>query len=91
MLLQSAVRVTLGIALSASLVSWLVVGETSPLADYFLWHVEIRNLWLTVHRLPYLIVLILRPPFFEDAVEYLLVFLQLKTLGCIMEVTNSTS
>jgi hypothetical protein len=33
----------------ALVITWLVTGESSPLHEYFLWHVELPNLWaLTV-------------------------------------------
>lgn len=67
---------SLGVALCACFVSWLIVGEASPLSDYFLDHVEVPNLWSALHVVPYLIMVIARPPFFEEGVLYLSVFLQ---------------
>jgi hypothetical protein len=34
--------------------SWLIVGETSPLDEYFLWHVDIPNAWRMLHFIPFI-------------------------------------
>ena len=74
----------MGVALGASLVSWIIVGQTSPLANYFLWHGALPNLWRRIHTLPYVIVLISRPPILEEAIEYFLVFLQWVLIGYVL-------
>lgn len=35
--------------------TWLVTGESSPLRDYFLWHVELPNLYRRLHIGPYIV------------------------------------
>ena len=78
------VRISLAVALFACLISWLIVGETSPLADYFLWHVEIPNLWSALHVVPYLIIMIFRPAPFDEAITFILVFLQWLLIGYVL-------
>ncbi len=73
-----------GIALGACFINWLIMGESSPLADYFLYHVEIPNLWRVLHILPYLFVVIFRTQIIEVAIYYFLVFLQWLLLGYVV-------
>jgi len=42
------------IALSAVLFTWVVLGESSPLADYFLFHVGVPNAWRFLSALPFI-------------------------------------
>src|SRR2546423_15142506 len=65
---------SISLALAACLLSWFIVGVNSPLADYFLRHLTILNLWQTIHTAPYLIMVIFRPAVWGDAILYLLVF-----------------
>lgn len=43
------------IALGAVLLTWVLHGESSPLADYFLLHDGFPNFWLTLNALPYIL------------------------------------
>ena len=40
------------IALSALVVHWLVLGESSPFHEYFLWHGGLPNLWAMLNIVP---------------------------------------
>jgi hypothetical protein len=40
--------------LCALLVTWLIMGESSPFSDYFLWHVDLPNLWAMTTFIPYI-------------------------------------
>lgn len=40
--------------------SWLIQGQTSPFHDYFIWHVDLPNLWVKFHTIPYIIALVFR-------------------------------
>ena len=40
------------IALGALTVNWLVLGDSSPFHEHFLWHEELPNLWMAVNLLP---------------------------------------
>ena len=31
---------------------WLISGESSPLHEYFLWHVTVKNCWMAANLLP---------------------------------------
>jgi hypothetical protein len=42
------------VVIAAFASGWLISGESSPLRDYFLFHVTIPNLWGTLNLLPYL-------------------------------------
>jgi hypothetical protein len=42
------------VALSAVLVTWVLLGESSPLADYFLFHVAVPNFWRLLNALPFI-------------------------------------
>jgi hypothetical protein len=42
-------------ALLALLVTWLILGDGSPFHDYFLWHVDIPNLWGMTTFVPFLL------------------------------------
>jgi hypothetical protein len=74
--LRNRVRFSLILALVATLVTWLVLGENSPLEGYFLYHVAVPNLFRKILTLPYLILIILRPRLWVDEIGYLLVFLE---------------
>jgi hypothetical protein len=43
------------VVLVALLLSWLIMGDSSPFHDYFLWHVGLPNLWAMTMFVPYLI------------------------------------
>ena len=47
------------LALGAILITWLLQGESSPLADYFLWHPGLRNFWAILNAVPYIVAAIL--------------------------------
>jgi hypothetical protein len=42
------------IALGAVLLTWILHGESSPLADYFSLHDGLPNLWLALNALPFI-------------------------------------
>jgi hypothetical protein len=42
------------VALSAVLLTWVFLGESSPLADYFLFHVGVPNVWRLLNALPFI-------------------------------------
>jgi len=63
-------------------VAWIVTSERSPLADYFLYHTAIPNIWGALHVLPYMIGLLIRPELLPDEVVlYALVWLQWTLVG----------
>jgi hypothetical protein len=71
-------------ALVATLLVWLVLGDTTPLQEYFLYHVTIPNLLMAVLVVPYLILTILRPEVYGDAISYALIFLQWLLVGYVI-------
>ncbi|HKY46039.1 MAG TPA: hypothetical protein VJM50_23305 [Pyrinomonadaceae bacterium] len=40
------------LAFGALIVDWLVLGESSPFHDYFLWHSGLPNFWAILHIVP---------------------------------------
>jgi hypothetical protein len=39
-------------------VNWLVMAESSPLHEHFLWHTRIPNLLRTLHTVPFMVALL---------------------------------
>lgn len=67
---------------SSCMVAWIVTSERSPLADYFLYHTAIPNIWAALHTVPYMIGLVIRPELLpEELVLYGLVSLQWMLVG----------
>lgn len=42
------------VALGAVLLTWVILGESSPLAEYFLFHVGVPNVWRLLNALPFI-------------------------------------
>lgn len=42
------------VALGAVLLTWVLTGESSPLADYFLFHVGLPNVWRALNAFPFI-------------------------------------
>ena len=40
------------VLLLAFLVNWLITAESSPFANYFLWHVGLSNMWAGLNFIP---------------------------------------
>jgi len=61
----------------AVFISWLIVGEISPFADYFLFNPALPNRWAVLHFPIYLAVMYLTlPSYLEAVVSFLLIFIQ---------------
>jgi hypothetical protein len=41
------------VVLVALLVTWLILGDSSPLHNYFLWHGELANIWALTTFIPF--------------------------------------
>jgi hypothetical protein len=68
--------VTTVLAFVLTVTTWLILGDNSPLQNYFLQHVTIPNLFRVLLTVPYLLVVILRPSSFVDALSYGFISLQ---------------
>jgi len=74
------------VALGAVLVNWLILGDSSPLHDYFLRHGSgIEDLWLALNFIPVLLATVVsRNPGGGDELVYLvLVFVQWFTVALV--------
>jgi len=40
------------LAVDAIIANWLILGESSPFHEHFLWHGDLPNLWATMHIVP---------------------------------------
>jgi hypothetical protein len=73
MLVRTVFKVILAVAggIGAVIVNWLVLGETSPLHHYFIWHVRIPNVWGMLNIIPVLVsTLIAGNPHTQSEVVY---------------------
>ena len=61
---------------AACFANWLLEGETSPFYKYFLFHLELPNLWGRFNFVPYVVVLILGRGPYADAIYYASMFVQ---------------
>lgn len=52
------VTVSVLVLVVASILNWLLIGESSPLREYFLWHAAIPNLWGVLNVVPGLISIV---------------------------------
>jgi hypothetical protein len=43
------------VVLWALLVTWLIMGDSSPLHEYFLWHVHLPNTWAMTTLIPFIL------------------------------------
>jgi hypothetical protein len=79
------VGISIGFALIAMGLTWLVLGETSPLREYFTYHVAVPNFVGKLLPLPYFGLMILRPPYaIQDLVGYGLEFIQWLVIGYVV-------
>ena len=46
------------VLLLAFIIDWLVTGESSPFANYFLWHVGLPNMWAGLNFIPAMIAIV---------------------------------
>ena len=67
---------------------WLLMWESSPLQHYFLFHVELPNLWRKLHTIPYIAGMVASGNVHQaSAVGYYAVAaIQWNTLGLILAV-----
>ena len=50
--IKSRIVFSLLLSVSALIVNWLVLGDSSPFHEHFLWHSDLRNLWAAMHIVP---------------------------------------
>src|SRR5260370_42572393 len=66
-IVRSRIIFALMVAIVLTFLTWLVLGDSSPLKDFFLFHVAIANLVLKLLVVPYSVVMVLRPLIWADA------------------------
>ena len=73
-------------AFGALIINWLVLGESSPLHDYFLWHGALPNLWLMLHIAPIIGTAIVAgdPHSGSEIVYAILLFIQWFIVGFLL-------
>jgi hypothetical protein len=72
-----ATLLSAGVGLLCVFLVWLILGDSSPFNEYFLYHVTVPNFVRWLHVLTYLLVVILRPqPPLEAIVVYGSIFIQ---------------
>ena len=52
---------------AALLVTWMTEAESSPLYNYFVWHVGFPNFWARINTIPYVVAIV-----FQSGLAYLL-------------------
>jgi hypothetical protein len=67
-----------GFALSSLLLNWLLLGDTSPLHHYFLWHGGLPNLWGFLNIIPAIVSAVVagNPHSLSETVYLLALFAQ---------------
>ena len=78
--------VSLTFAVLASFATWLVLSEESPFDNYFLYHVNGRNLVGRLVFVPYILTLLLGPRFWADQISYAFIFAQWLVVGFAVSI-----
>jgi len=76
------------ILLLALLLNWLIVGDSSPFHDYFLWHTAMPNIWGMTSIVPYILSAIIagNPHSPSMIVFYALLSVQWLLLGLLLSI-----
>ena len=79
---------TTTVVVVALLLTWLIMGDSSPFHDYFLWHVDLPNLWGMTIFVPYLIGVIIEgnPHSPSELVVGLALIIQWSVLGWLLSI-----
>ena len=70
----------------ACFANWLLVGETSPLYRYFLFHVQLPNIWGRLNSLPYVAVMVVGRRGLADTLYYVFLFIQWAVLSMLISL-----
>jgi hypothetical protein len=80
--------VSASFALLCVTIFWLILGDASPLKEYFLYHVTLPNFIRGLHIPTYLLLVIFRPePPFEEVIAYGSAFVQWFLVGFLLGIT----
>ena len=79
---------TLVVVLVALLLTWLIMAESSPFHEYFLWNVGLRNLWGITMFVPYLIGAMVEgnPHSVSEIIVSLALIIQWAVLGWLLSI-----
>ena len=83
---RCTITVSLTFSVLASFATWLVLSENSPFDNYFLYHVNGRNFVGRLVFVPYILTLLLRPPFWADQISYAFIFAQWLVVGFVVSI-----
>ena len=74
------------VAVGALVVNWLVLGDSSPFHDHFLWHSDVPNWWVALHILPAIGSAIVagNPHSGSELVYVILLFIQWLIIGFVV-------
>ena len=72
------------------LISWLLLGDSSPFAEYFLFNPALPNRWAVFHFPIYLALMFLNPPsYLEAVINYSLTFILWTVIGFFLKWLSS--
>lgn len=76
------------ITVLALMITWLILADSSPLHEYFLWHVTIPNLWRLTMLIPYIFGAIIagNPHAPSEAILYIAVIIQWFLIGFLLSI-----
>ena len=76
------------ILLLALLLNWLIMGDSSPLHDYFLWHSTTPNLWGMTNVVPYILSAMIagNPHSPSMVIFYVFLVVQWLVLGLLLSI-----
>ena len=75
----------------ALIITWLVLAESSPFQEYFIWHVTIPNLWGLTILVPYIFGAIIagNPHAPPEVIVYIGLILQWFLIGFLLSIPIS--
>ena len=79
-------RLSVTFTLLMLVVTWLLLGDRSPLENYFLYNVILPNFLRTLLTGPYLVMMIIGPGTLATGIAYILILIQWFIIGFILSL-----